>query len=214
MEIMMHAQTAPLSAELIRAKRISYAFLVLMVLGSIGLDQVSKVQAHRQLMVWTHEADPDLYQGRRLPLWSIGDPMSMQTGVGQYVSFNLNYVRNQGAAWGALSDLKDNFRVPFFYGVTIIAVTIIFAYLRMTPLNHRLARLALTMVLGGAIGNFIDRIRLGYVIDFIDVNWNLFGWRYFFPNFNVADSCITVGVVFLLFDMLVLEHIRKRRALA
>jgi signal peptidase II len=66
------------------------------------------------------------------------------------------------------------------------------------------------LILSGAIGNFLDRVRFGYVIDWIDVRWNLLGWRYDFPNFNFADSCITVGVSFLLVDMLILEGLRSR----
>jgi signal peptidase II len=121
-----------------------------------------------------------------------------------------NYVRNLGAAWGALSNLPDNVRVPFFYVVTIVAVFIIGLYIKTTPVEHRLTIFALGLILSGAVGNFIDRLRVGYVIDWIDVRWNLMGWRYDFPNFNVADSAITVGVLFLLFDMLVLESLRRR----
>jgi signal peptidase II len=69
----------------------------------------------------------------------------------------------------------------------------------------------LTLILSGAIGNFIDRIRYGFVIDWIDVRWNLLGWRYDFPNFNIADSAITVGVSLLLIDMLILESIRQKK---
>jgi signal peptidase II len=119
-------------------------------------------------------------------------------------------VRNLGAAWGALSNLPDNIRVPFFYVVTIVAVFIIGLYIRSTPVEHRLAIFSLGLILSGAIGNFIDRLRLGYVIDWIDVRWNLVGWRYDFPNFNIADSAISVGVAFLLFDMAVLETLRRR----
>ena len=82
-------------------------------------------------------------------------------------------------------------------------------YMRSTPAHHRLARFALCLIFSGAVGNFIDRIRLGYVIDWIDVEWNILGWTYNFPSFNVADSCITVGVTLLLFDLLFLEARRK-----
>lgn len=191
-----------------RIKRLSVIWLTIMVLGSIGLDQVSKIHAQEKLMVWSDATDPGLYRGQRFPLWAAGSPFESDGNF--YLSFSTNYVRNLGAAWGALSGLPDGVRVPFFYLVTIAAVIIIGLYLRSTPAHHRLAIFALTLILSGAIGNFIDRLRLGYVIDWIDVRWNLFGWRYDFPNFNIADSAITVGVAFLMIDMLVLETLRKR----
>jgi signal peptidase II len=180
-----------------------------MMLGSIGLDQASKFHSEETLMAWTHETDPNLYKGSRYPIASVGSVTpGQETPV--YLYFGFNYVRNLGAAWGALSNLPDNIRIPFFYIVTIVAVFIIGIYIKTTPVEHRLAIFALGLILSGAVGNFIDRLRLGYVIDWIDVRWNLAGWRYDFPNFNVADSAITVGVSFLLFDMLVLESLRRR----
>lgn len=194
-----------------RTKRLSLIFLLLMTLGSIGLDQISKVHAQEKLMVWTDPTDPSLYQGQRYPIFSAGSPYQ-DKGSNLYVSFSTNYVRNLGAAWGALSNLPKTIRGPFFYLVTCLAVVIIGVYMKSTPVNHRLAIFSLGLILSGAIGNFIDRVRLGYVIDWIDVRWNLFGWRYDFPNFNVADSAITVGVSFLMFDMLVLETLRRRQS--
>jgi lipoprotein signal peptidase len=192
-----------------RTKVISLLWLLLMVVGSIGLDQATKVHAQEQLMIWQDDGDPSQYQGRRYPVWATGTPFPDQGSF--YLSFSFNYVRNLGAAWGALSGLDDSIRVPFFYAVTVLAVVIIGLYLRSTPVHHRLAIFALGLILSGAIGNFIDRFRLGYVIDWIDVRWNLFGWRYDFPNFNWADSAITVGVGMLIYDMIVLEHIRRKR---
>jgi signal peptidase II len=180
-----------------------------MVIGSVGLDQATKVHAQGTLMVWNEPSDPTLYQGQRYPIGALGN-ISEDRSV-PYVYFGLNYVRNLGAAWGALSGLPSAIRIPFFYGVTIFAVIIIGLYLRSTPPHHRLATYALTLILSGAIGNFIDRIRYGYVIDWIDVRWNLLGWQYDFPNFNIADSAITVGVSLLLIDMLILESIRQKK---
>lgn len=192
-----------------RTKLFAFVYLMIMVVGSIGLDQASKVHAHRTLMVWQDDTDPSHYQGRRNPLVAIGS--SFPENGSLYVSLSTNYVRNLGAAWGVLSGLDDRYRIPFFYAVTMVAVLIIGLYLRSTPVHHRLAIFALGLILSGAIGNFIDRIRLGFVIDWIDVRWNVLGWKYDFPNFNVADSAITVGVGMLIFDMLVLESARRKR---
>jgi signal peptidase II len=109
--------------------------------------------------------------------------------------FHFTYVRNQGAAFGILAD--SSFRLPFFITVSVVAVIgILWYYIKLQP-NQNLLRYALTLVLSGAIGNLIDRIRLGEVIDFLDVFWQ----RYHWPAFNVADSAITVGVTLLFIDM-------------
>ena len=71
-------------------------------------------------------------------------------------------------------------------------------YFVRLPAGARLPRLALALVLGGAVGNLLDRVRLGYVVDFIHVYWRQHQW----PDFNVADSAITVGVILLVFDIL------------
>ncbi len=186
----------------------SLLWLFLVILGSITLDQSSKVHAERTLRVWEDPSDLTAYRGRRVPLTALGNQYDA-TGTSQYVSLNLNYVRNQGAAWGMLADAKDHFRIPFFFLVTAVALVAIAMYFRATPPHHKLARYALALIFSGAIGNFIDRVRLGYVIDWIDVHWRVLGWQYYFPNFNVADAAITVGVVLLLVDTILLERQRQ-----
>jgi signal peptidase II len=197
-----------ISPQLTRAKRFTFFAFFIMMIGSVGLDQVSKVHSQNELMMWSHQEDLSQYTGQRIPLWTLGDGDRSQSKF--YIAFATNYVRNLGAAWGALSSLPDSIRVPFFYMVTIIAVIIIGVYMKNTPLGHRLARFALVLILSGAIGNFIDRVVHGYVIDWIDVRWNIGSWRYDFPNFNVADCAITVGVSLLMVDMLILESLRRR----
>lgn len=208
----MAADRKTLTPAAARSKLLSIIALLFMIGGSLGIDQTSKVHAQNNLMQWSDAKDPALYQGRRYPVWATGSPFNGPGGSEFYLSLSMNYVRNLGAAWGALSQLPESVRVPFFYLVTVVAVVIIGVYMRSTPVDHRLAIFSLSLILSGAVGNFIDRIRLGYVIDWIDVRWNLFGWRYDFPNFNFADSAITVGVVLLMVDMLVLEAVRRRRA--
>jgi signal peptidase II len=165
-------------------------------------------------MVWSDAENLSAYRGQRFPIWSSDGSDGAPEGNHGFVSLSTNYVRNLGAAWGALSNLPDVIRVPFFYMVTCLAVLIILLYLRSTPVHHRLAIFSLSLILSGAIGNFLDRIRFGYVIDWIDVRWNLVGWRYDFPNFNFADSCITVGVSLLLIDMLFFEQMREKATAA
>ncbi len=109
--------------------------------------------------------------------------------------FNLTYVRNKGAAFGILAD--NAVRIPFFITVSIVAMLGILWYIRRIRNDQKLAVFSLSLVFAGAFGNLIDRVRLGEVIDFLDVFWQ----RYHWPAFNVADSAITVGVTLLFIDM-------------
>jgi signal peptidase II len=118
--------------------------------------------------------------------------------------FHLTYIRNQGAAFGILS--SGALRIPFFITVTLIALGAILWYLRSLRPDQKLAAFALALIFSGAIGNLIDRIRLGEVIDFLDVFWRHHHW----PAFNVADSAICVGVTLLIWEMW-LDERRIRR---
>ncbi len=109
---------------------------------------------------------------------------------------NLVYVQNPGAAFGIFAD--SALRVPFLSGIALLAVAVIVWVLPRLGAEQRWQKLGLVLVVPGALGNLIDRLRFGYVIDFIDVHW----YQYHWPAFNVADSAITVGVVFMLVDML------------
>ena len=109
--------------------------------------------------------------------------------------FNITYVRNPGAAFGFLAQSHPEFREPFFLVLPPIAMLIILWVLRSVQQNDRIQIVALSMVFGGAIGNYIDRLRFGYVIDFLDFHiQNKYTW----PAFNVADSAIVVGIGILL----------------
>ena len=113
--------------------------------------------------------------------------------------FTLTHVRNPGAAFGLLRDLPDSIRTPFFLSVSCIAILFAFSFYRKLGPGERLAALAVGMILGGAIGNTIDRIRFGEVVDFLQFRlWGGFVW----PDFNLADSWIVGGVGLLLIDLL------------
>ncbi len=107
------------------------------------------------------------------------------------------HIRNPGVAFGFLSNLPENFRFYFFILVFLVAVVLISIFIYKTPYTEKLMMMSLSLILSGAIGNSIDRLRQGYVTDFMDFHW--FGdpdlhW----PPFNVADSCITIGVIILI----------------
>jgi signal peptidase II len=110
---------------------------------------------------------------------------------------SLTYVQNRGAAFGILARAELPYQPALFVGLSVLALAAIGTYAVRLPLTHRLAQTALTLVLAGAVGNLIDRIRLGYVIDFVDVYWRAHHW----PAFNVADSAISVGVCLLVLDV-------------
>jgi signal peptidase II len=110
----------------------------------------------------------------------------------------LTYVRNRGAAFGVFSDAELPYQAWLFAAVSLLALFAIAVYAWRLPTSNRVPRLALALIIGGALGNLIDRVRLGYVIDFVDVFWRTHHW----PAFNVADSSITIGVSLLVLDML------------
>lgn len=125
------------------------------------------------------------------------------------------YTQNRGAAWGVLSGATERFRVPFFYLVSVAAVIFIFSYYRKLRTDQRYLQVALALVLGGAIGNAIDRVLRGYVIDFIDWHWFDPNWMrpsLHWPTFNIADSGITVGLAMLFLEMLFAKKAARQPA--
>lgn len=120
--------------------------------------------------------------------FQLGDSLTI-TGF-----FNLVLAYNTGAAFSFLAGAGGWQRI-FFIAIAVIAAIVI-VYIMRKPENHTLLNAALALILGGAIGNVIDRIRLGHVVDFIQVH----GAGYYFPAFNIADSAITVGAALLIWD--------------
>lgn len=116
-----------------------------------------------------------------------------------FLSFTLNY--NFGAAFSFLGD-AGGWQRYLFIAIAIVISVILFAWLCKLGRHEKLKALGLSLILGGAIGNVIDRIRLGYVTDFIDFHWQ--GWHY--PTFNVADSFVCVGAFFLILGLIWHQH--------
>lgn len=146
----------------------------LLIPAVVGLDQATKALVVRSLEL----------HGPHLPLID---------GL-----LSLSHVRNHGAAFGLLSDWDLPYQPVLLSLLSIGALVAIAVYFLRLPAAARLPRFALALVLGGAVGNLIDRVRLGYVVDFIHVFWRQYQW----PDFNVADSAITIGVTLLVFDIL------------
>lgn len=118
---------------------------------------------------------------------------------------DLTRVHNTGAAFGMLNAAEFPFKTMVLSIVAAIALAGVAWYAATVPLTDRLARLGIAGVLGGAIGNLLDRARSGYVLDFVDAYWG--DWHFW--AFNVADAAITIGVIFMILDIL---GVGKRRA--
>ncbi|MRR34352.1 signal peptidase II [bacterium] len=125
------------------------------------------------------------------------------TVIGNF--FDIIHARNPGAAFSFLSN--SSFRLPFLITISLVAsVAVIAIYRKLMP-EQKLTALSLALILGGAVGNLIDRIRLGEVIDFLNVHW----YQHYWPAFNVADSALCVGVGLLAVDMILEERRKKKR---
>jgi len=144
--------------------------------GIVLLDQLSKAMVH----AW-------------LPLYS---SVTVIPGL-----LDFSYVRNTGAAFGLLNAADIPFKRALMTAVSLLALIAIAFYAVRTPPGRTLARLGLAAIVGGAVGNLIDRALSGYVVDFVDFHWG--GWHFW--AFNVADAGITVGACCLVLDMLVVK---------
>ncbi len=112
--------------------------------------------------------------------------------------FSLTYIRNPGAAFGLFGKTSEALRSVFLIGISLLAITVLFfMYARLTEKNL-LIHVSIGMIIGGAVGNLIDRIRFHWVIDFLDFYWKEYHW----PTFNLADSAITAGTLILMVKVL------------
>jgi signal peptidase II len=120
--------------------------------------------------------------------------------------FDIVFVMNPGAAFSFLATLPDSVRNPFFIIVSVTAIFLIIVYRTRHLQQHALASFSLALILGGAVGNLIDRLRYGMVVDFLLVHV----YQYHWPAFNVADSAISVGVGLMLLDLLLDWHHERK----
>jgi signal peptidase II len=145
----------------------------LLILGVLAADQLTKL-----LVV----AELDLHES-----------VSVIGGL-----VDVTHVRNTGAAFGFLNTVEFPGKPILIAIVAFIALMAVAAYAMHLPPSHRLARFGLLLILGGAAGNLVDRLRQGYVVDFVDAYWR--DWHFW--AFNVADAAITIGVSIIILDLL------------
>lgn len=117
--------------------------------------------------------------------------------------FQLNFIENSGAAWGILKDQRY-----FFIVLTALIIISLASYMKLNKKLSKSSLTAIALVIGGAMGNLIDRIKMGYVIDFIDIN---FGSLYDFPVFNFADTFIVVGTFLMAYLLLTDKYEKPQR---
>ena len=121
--------------------------------------------------------------------------------------FSLTRVHNTGAAFGLLNGVDFAFKAAILALLQTAALVGLTVYVAMLAPEQRLTRLGLSFVIGGAIGNLIDRVVAGYVLDFFDFYWG--GWHFW--AFNIADASITIGVALMILDLLGAGHSRVSR---
>jgi len=145
---------------------------LLLVIGIVVADQITKALVRRALEL--HESIP-----------VVPDLLA------------LTRVHNTGAAFGMFNSMEFAGKTAVLTIVATLALGGVAWYAVSVPASDRLARLGVATILGGAIGNLIDRATAGYVLDFVDASWN--GWHFW--AFNVADAAITIGVILMIFDL-------------
>ena len=172
--------TPPEALETTQKYRPSYVFLAVVSTLALVADLASKLWAEKRL------DGPDAYF----------HPVELVKG---HLDFVL--AKNRGGAWGLLQDTPEYVRRPFFLLVSALAITFIVSLYRRLAPNQTALRWGLPLVLGGALGNLVDRIRYSHVIDFIHAHMKWGGRDHSWPTFNVADIAICVGVGLMAIDM-------------
>lgn len=184
-----------------------WAFFVVLAAGTAALDLWSKAWALNRLSRPIANPPPLCAPPPGRPgvdYLMQRQPSETLTLLNDYLDFT--YAENCGGAWGLLHGARESLRRPFFLLVTILAVAYIVHLYRTLERGQRVMKIALPLVLGGAIGNLVDRVRLGYVVDFIHMHWR---HRSHWPTYNVADIAITVGI-----GLMLLEYILEPRRAA
>ena len=149
-----------------------YLLFILLALLVVLLDQASK---------WVIAARFDLYQ--------------VHTVIPGF--FNLVLVRNKGMAFGILGQSTSHVAAYLLMGATLAAIVVIMVFFWRARRDQKWLTVGLALILGGAVGNLVDRIRLGFVIDFLDFSIKGYHW----PAFNLADSAVTIGTLWLLLNL-------------
>ncbi len=181
-------------AQTAKRNKVQIFGFIFVFFGLVLLDQATKFWSEKKFLVHSSLSEIHNYFANSERVFHIGQE--------HWLNFSLTYVRNTGAAWGFMGNLPENIRPYFFYVLTAIAMLFIVYFFFKTDKKKTLTRFAILLIFSGAMGNYIDRLWLHYVIDWIHFDWRIFGWQYDYPVFNVADCCVTGGVLLLIVDAL------------
>ena len=132
--------------------------------------------------------------------------LKMYKAVAVMPMFNFTLMHNEGAAFSFLSDAGGWQRWFFTIISLVVSILLVFWIKKLKP-EEKFQAMAFSLILGGAIGNLIDRVRFGYVVDFIEIYYHQYSW----PAFNIADSAITIGVIILIVDTLFPNLLKRNR---
>jgi signal peptidase II len=174
---------APTTAQPPARRRFPQPLELAIVFTIVLLDQLTKYLVRTNMALWDHR---EIIPG----------------------FVNLVHVQNTGAAFGLLNNVDFPYKPAVMIGIAGLALVAIAAYATQLGFHERAARFGLAFILGGAVGNLIDRMFVGYVVDFVDVYW---GTVHFWA-FNVADAAITVGAILVILDMLGVGRQRHHHA--
>ena len=144
---------------------LKYWIFISISFAIVALDQATKLMVHTQ--------------------FNLGEKMVIIPGF-----FNLTYIRNTGGVFGLFSESNDVIRLLLFLILPVVAFALIVSIIHKLDIKQKYQLLAFSSIFGGALGNYIDRIHFGYVVDFLDFHIKGNSW----PAFNVGDTCIVIGV--------------------
>ena len=187
-----------------------WAFLAAVVAVILAADQATKFLAVEHLTTAFGQAHAATL-GERIAAY-VGEKDLEERGLAWRTHYVVRdywayrYAQNRGSAFSLFANLPASARVPLFNLITIGAVIFIVSYYKKLRADQRLLHVALALVLGGALGNFLDRLMHGYVVDFIAWYWRdplFMNPGVHWPTFNFADTCISVGVALMLLEGLV-----------
>jgi signal peptidase II len=179
-------------------RKIAWLFVVLAFV-SLPIDQLTKSLSRDLYLIHEDDADTTIYQGKRQEVLSLGSDEA-------WLTCNLTYVRNHGASWGIMKDLSDTVRPVLLvtFGL-FFSMILLFAALSFQKNGESGVAFSLVLMVAGSLGNLVDRLRLGYVVDFITLRGQLWGRAWGLPSFNVADMIIVVAL-FCLITMLLRKN--------
>lgn len=170
----------------------SIPFLVVVTVVSLAADLVSKHYAKSRLSGF----DLKSHAMHRVEIWR------------GHIDFI--FAQNPGGAWSFLRGLPDTLRRPFFLAVSAAAIVFIISIYRRIGEDQKAMKWGLPLALGGAMGNLVDRMRYGWVVDFVDIYFSRRGREHHWPTFNVADIAIVIGVGLMAIDMLWIRRAKPR----